>query len=89
MYLQAHNMQLNTTLCDKVCLWLAAGQFFSSGILISFTNKADRHDITEILLKVVLNAITLTHNFSFFLIFFQSDMMYYILKKFWFCSITF
>ena len=27
---------------------------------VSSTNKTDRHDITEILLKVVLNTITLT-----------------------------
>ena len=40
---------LNTTLCDKVCLRLAAGQWFS---LVSSTNKTDRQDITEILLKV-------------------------------------
>ena len=34
---------LNTTFCDKVC---------------HFTNKTDRHEITEILLKVALNTIT-------------------------------
>jgi len=27
---------------------------------VSFTSKTDRHDITEILLKVALNTITLT-----------------------------
>ena len=46
-----------TTLCDKVCQWLAAGRWFSTA---SSTNKTDRHDITEILLKVALNTITLT-----------------------------
>jgi hypothetical protein len=50
---------LNTILCDKVCQWLASGWWFSLGILVSSTNKTDRHDITEILLKVVLNTITL------------------------------
>ena len=30
------------------------------GVPVSSTNKTDRHDITEILLKVVLNLITLT-----------------------------
>ena len=40
-----------TTLCDKVCQWL------SQGIPVSFINKTDRHDITEILLKVALNTI--------------------------------
>jgi hypothetical protein len=41
---------LDTTLCDKVCRWLAAGQWFSPGTLVSSTNKTEFHDITEILL---------------------------------------
>ena len=32
---------------------------------VSFTNKPDRHDITEILLKVALNTITITHSFYY------------------------
>jgi len=43
---------LDTILYDKVCLWLATGQLFSPGTSVSSTNKTDRHDITEILLKV-------------------------------------
>ena len=39
---------LDTTLCDEL------------GTAVSSTNKTDRHDITEILLKVALNTITLT-----------------------------
>jgi hypothetical protein len=35
------------------------GQWFSPGALIYSINKTDRHDITEILLKVVLNTIAL------------------------------
>jgi hypothetical protein len=35
-------------------------------------NKIDRHDITEILLKVVLNAIALTHPWICFLMFFMN-----------------
>jgi hypothetical protein len=50
-----------TTLCDKVCQWLATGQWFSPGPPVSSTNKTDRHDITEILLKVVLNTIKQTN----------------------------
>jgi hypothetical protein len=46
-----------TTLCDKVCQWLATGRKISLGPPISSTNKADCHDITEILLKVALNTI--------------------------------
>ena len=41
-------------------LWLLTGQWFSPGTPVSFTNKRDRHDITEILLKVALNTITIT-----------------------------
>ena len=41
---------------------LQTGRWFSPGTLVSSTNKTDRHDITEILLKVVLNTITLTSN---------------------------
>jgi hypothetical protein len=44
---------------DKVCQWLVTGRWFSPGILVSSTNKTDHHDITEILLKVVLNTINL------------------------------
>jgi hypothetical protein len=48
----------STTLCDKVCqCWFSP---------VSFTNKTDRHDITEILLKVALNTIIkLTTNKQF------------------------
>jgi hypothetical protein len=46
-----------TTLCDKVCLWLATGWWFSSNPPVSSTNKTDRYDITEILLKVAFNTI--------------------------------
>jgi hypothetical protein len=37
----------------KVCQW------FSQGNLVSSTNKTNHHDVTEILLKVTLNTITL------------------------------
>ena len=47
---------LGTTLCDKVCQWL------SSDIPSSPTNTTDGHDITEILLIVALNTITLNQN---------------------------
>ena len=52
---------LDTTLCDKVCQWLAAGPWFSPGSLVSSINKTDRHNITEILLKVALNTINQTN----------------------------
>ena len=46
---------LDVTLCYKVCKWLATGQWFSPYTPVSSTNKTNRHDITEILLKVALN----------------------------------
>ena len=44
------------------CQWssLSTGRWFSPGTPISSTNKTDLHDITEILLKVALNTITIT-----------------------------
>ena len=49
---------LDTPLFDQVCLWLWTGWWFSP---VSSTNKTDRHDITEILLKVALNIIKQTN----------------------------
>ena len=46
---------LDITLCDKVCQWLATGQWISPSTSVSCTNKSECHDITEILLKAVLN----------------------------------
>jgi hypothetical protein len=51
---------LDTTLCDKVCQWFATGQWFSPSAPVSFTNKTDNHDITEMLLNVTLNTLTLS-----------------------------
>jgi hypothetical protein len=36
-------------LCDKVCQWLAVGQWFSLGTPVSSTNNTDSQKITEIL----------------------------------------
>ena len=44
----------------KVCQWLAAGEWFFPGTPVFSSNKTDNHYITEILLKVVINTITLT-----------------------------
>jgi len=46
---------LDATLCDEIYQLLAAGRWFSSGTPVSSTNKTNRHDIAEILLKVALN----------------------------------
>jgi hypothetical protein len=56
---------LDTTLYDKVCQWHTTGLWFSPGTPVSSTNKTDRYDITEILLKVVLNAIKQTNKPGF------------------------
>ena len=53
---------LDTTLCDKVCQWLAIGQWFSPGTLVSSTNKTDRHDSTGILLKVAFKHLNPNSN---------------------------
>jgi len=47
------------TLSDKVCNWIAAGRWFSPGTPVSSISKTDYHDVTEILLKVELNTMTL------------------------------
>jgi protein involved in ribonucleotide reduction len=41
--------------------------WFSHGTLVSSINKTDRHNITEILLKVVLNTIILTLKYVYIL----------------------
>ena len=51
---------LDATLCDKVCQWFVTGRWFSAVTPVSSTNKTNRHDITEILLKVALNTINKT-----------------------------
>jgi hypothetical protein len=50
----------DTKLCDNVCHWLATSQWFSPGTPISSTNKTDRQELTEILLKVAFNTINQT-----------------------------
>ena len=41
-----------------------AGRWFSSGTAVSSTNKTDCHYITEILLKVALNTITILISYA-------------------------
>jgi hypothetical protein len=67
------------TLCDKVCQWLVAGRLFSPDTPISSTNRTahDRHDITEILLTLALNTITLIFGFT------SSNYTYGIFKLFY------
>jgi hypothetical protein len=46
-----------TAFCDKVCQFLATGWWFSAGSPVSCSNITDRHDKTEIVMKVALNTI--------------------------------
>ena len=52
------NRVLDTTLYDKFFQWLVAGQWFYPGTPVS-TNKTDRYDISETMLKVALSTITI------------------------------
>ena len=54
--LESHSWRgvLDTTLCDKVCQWLATSWWYSLSTPVSSINKTDRHDITKILLIVAL-----------------------------------
>jgi hypothetical protein len=54
---------------------IAAGWWFSPGTPVSSTNKTDRHDKTEILLKVALNTThtTKTTLFIFFSIYIRGQ----------------
>ena len=54
-----------TTLCDKICQWLATDRWFCPGPPVSFTNITDLHDIAEIWLKVALNTIKQTNMFHY------------------------
>jgi hypothetical protein len=67
---------LDTTLCDKVCQWLATGRWFYLGTAVSSINKIDRYNITEILLKVALSTINQTKPFSIMFIFKQKYQTY-------------
>jgi len=54
-YVHVSKFIRNCCFLPFVCQW------FSPGTPVSSTNKTDHHDIAEILLKVVLNTITLPH----------------------------
>jgi hypothetical protein len=57
---------LDTKLCDKVCLWLATGRWFTPVTPVDSTNKTDPHDdIAELLLKVALNSINKQTNYLY------------------------
>jgi hypothetical protein len=45
-------------------IWKATGRWFSPDPPVSSTNKTDRHDIAELLLKMVLNTIKQTNKYT-------------------------
>ena len=55
---------------------IAADRWFSLGTPVSSTNNTNRIDITEILLKVALNTITLTPNHSIMILFLLLEETY-------------
>jgi hypothetical protein len=57
------------------------GRWFSPGTPFSSTNKTDRHDIPEILLKVTLNTINQNHLYIYKYIYINvfSDKVYQLL----------
>jgi hypothetical protein len=58
------SIQQNLNSFNKVCQWLPAGWWFSPDTSVSSTNKTDRHNKTEILLKVALNTINQLNSFN-------------------------
>jgi hypothetical protein len=58
-----HTITVTTVDLDQIKSYAyITGRWFSPGPPVSSTNKTDRHDITEILLKVALNTIKQTNN---------------------------
>jgi hypothetical protein len=74
---------LDTTSCDKVCQWLATGLWFSPVTPVSSTNKTDRHDITEILLKVALITINHTNQTKVKLVTFEDNFQFLTILSSW------
>jgi hypothetical protein len=52
------NRVLDITLCVNLFHWLVAGRWFYPGTPVS-TNKTDRYDISETILKMALSTITI------------------------------
>ena len=62
---------LDTTLCDKVCQWLANSRWFSPGTTVSgsFTNKTERPHLTEIFFESCVKHHTPSnYNYLYFML---------------------
>ena len=68
---------IDTILFDRVCQWLATGQWFSPSTPVSSTINTDLHDIDVILFKVALNTTTQTLKYDTII----STMKYYKTKN--------
>ena len=68
---------LDTTLCDKVCQWRTTGHWFSPDTPVSSTNKTNRHDMAEILLKVALNSTIFTLPLLWFSWFYDGEWSFW------------
>ena len=64
-----------------ICQWLATGWWFSSGTLVSSTNKTDHHDVVEILLKVALNTISQTNRLYIWILKSLTDVLYSVTRN--------
>jgi hypothetical protein len=53
----ANNFQSTNRVHLELSVYTTLGQWFSLSTAVSSTNKTDRHDITEILVKVALSSI--------------------------------
>ena len=67
---------------------------FSPGLPVSSTNKTDRHEITEILLKEVLKQHKTNQSYLFFLVLYNfilpflfGIVQFYLTFSFWYCTI--
>ena len=80
----------STTSCDKICQWFATSRWFSPGTPVSSTNKTDRNEINEILLKGALSTIKQTN--KHFALFFNycsanvklTDWMFFNVFQHWY-----
>ena len=70
------------TIC-YICTCMCGYRWFSPGTRVSTTNKTDRHDIAEILLKVALNTITLNPIHKWHCFVFGGDLFFYISIYHW------
>ena len=65
VYISLRRGVLDTILCDKICHGPAEARWFSPGTLDSSTNKTNRYNVSEILLKVAITRILTLFTYSY------------------------